>query len=139
MKLKKELFDKVLTGLKEVPGAVHARDARLFFAKEGSPYPPIFEGIGNSNGGSYLVYATINGKTLLLERRMICSMTSSDSGNPCHNVCAAMDSIVSKPLEVLAMELTGEQFGKHPKWQIMLLRDGDGSGFIHDDVARVLS
>lgn len=111
--------------------------------------------MGGRMYASYLTYATINGKTMPINPSIIpsmldfsgCEAKSCDGvkklyyiPKPC--ICTAahdtIDSVIDKPLEVLAMQLEGEN-GIRPKWQILLLRDGEGSGFIHDDAAHELS
>ena len=121
-----------------MPDSVHDLNAKLFFAKEGSRFPPVVEDIQNCHGGVHLVYATINGKTHVIERKILQSLISFEMMQPSKEPGAPLHSFIEKPLEVFAVELSGTDVGKYPKWHIWMLRDGKESGFIDDHVAHVL-
>jgi hypothetical protein len=147
MKVKKEIYEKILTALKEVPGTVHDQGAKLFAGKHGTPHMPFQEPIMGSKDeistAYFLIYATVNGKTLPIRPSIISSISDFSEvdpyvrGSPCDAVHAGLDAVIGKQVEVLAIEAKGTKENR-PKWSIWMLREGTDFGFIHDDVIRTL-
>jgi hypothetical protein len=146
MKLEKPQFEHLLYRLKPVPKIVHSRDARLFEGKTETSYGPfqedIRDGSGKRIGAAYfLIYATIDGRTLPVETGIIPSLADTSKsecgGRGCGAIHAGLDAVIEKQLEVLAMPTEGKD-GVRPKWEIILLRNGDDFGFVNDSVLAVL-
>ena len=145
MKIAQQSFDAIIEALKKVKDAVYDRDARLFCGGKGTEYPNFEESQDNMHS-SYILYATVNGRTLPLEHGMNSSLIDESRAieppKDCQMPCAYVSGLAShfdKPLEVLAVE-TEAKTGIRPKWDIWLVRDvGDSEGYIHDSVARALA
>jgi hypothetical protein len=134
MKLQKANFEDLLAQLKRQPGAVYVPAARFFFAKKKLDSPIVEELVGADarSSGGHPICTTINGKTQPIERGIIGSMIPQK--DRMREVDAAMDSIVGKPLEVLAKEIPEPKAGRYQEWQIWMLRDGTDAGFVHDEL-----
>jgi hypothetical protein len=149
MRIPQEAFENIMKALQGVDGAVYDKDARLFCGGDGTEYPAFGENhraVGGADFSSYILYATVGGKTLPLEHGMNHSLMDESRAmevpDGCAMPCAYVSGLAShfdKPLEVLAIE-TEAKPGIRPKWDVWMVRDiGDKEGYINDSVARAIS
>jgi hypothetical protein len=143
MKLQEETFNQLITALKTVNESIYDKNARLFCG--GVKQFPEFEELVNNVHRCYILYATINGKTLPVEHGINYSMIdlsrAMEAPKEAKKSCAyhlGLASHFDKPLEVLALETEAKE-GIKPKWDIWMLRDiGDREGYIQNNVAIAL-
>jgi len=146
MKLDQQTFERIMAALKGGDVITYDNNARLFCGGEGTPFPEFEEDDGNVHS-SYILYATVDGRTLPLEHGMNSSLTDKSrameiprgANMPCA-YDSGLASHFNKPLEVLAIEIPGTDGKTRPKWDLWMVRNvGEQSGYIHDSLAGVLA
>jgi hypothetical protein len=145
MRIDGDMFDTLMLGLMYMENAVYDDNARLLCGGKGTPYPAFTERAGSMHS-SYILYATVGGRTLPLAHGMNSSLIDQSRAmeppKGTNMPCAYASGLAyhfDKPLEVLALETPSEE-GIKPKWDIWMLRDmGEDDGYLNDSVARALS
>jgi hypothetical protein len=121
------LKDRMLAQREWQGKLAYSPNARLFLAETGSKYPPIYEKVRGIHNGLYIVYASINGVSHVVDHGILRSIAQSNGEEIHRNDTAASPSICAlfgTDFEVVAQELPAiGEFGKHPKWLIWMLHD----------------
>jgi len=129
MRLDGKTFETVRKALSATNGFLHDYEAQIF-PGEGFEEPIIEHG-KRTGISHYVLYASVDDRTLPLEHGIIPSLFEARD----HSQCAYPlkgSAYLKRPLEVLAQYLPDNRHAR-AKWDIWMLRElGRDEGFIHD-------